>query len=64
MAAVLLAFFSCSDDDNMDSTDPVLNRNEFVFSKLGGTDTVRHNGIINIDYHCDNNMFYFDFPNS
>lgn len=28
------------------------------------TDTVRHNGIINIDYHCDNNMFYFDFPNS
>ena len=40
MAAVLLAFFSCSDDGNMDSTDPVLNRNEFVFSKLGGTDTL------------------------
>ena len=27
------------------------------------TDTTRYNGILNIDYPCDNNMFYLDFPN-
>lgn len=38
--AVMFALVSCSDDDNMNSTDPVLNKNEFVFSKEGGVDTM------------------------
>lgn len=40
LCTILLSLASCSDDDNMNSTDPVLNKNEFVFSKEGGVDTL------------------------
>lgn len=40
LCTILLSLASCSDDDNMNFTDPVLNKNEFVFSKEGGVDTL------------------------